>query len=59
MHSLANLAVFVIPQEQSQALATLVSRAMRLQATIEEGQVWFGDENQTLTITPQELKAWA
>lgn len=59
VHSLQNLAIIQIPQEQSQALAKLAGRSMRLQATLEDEQIWFGDERETLTITPIKLKEWA
>ena len=59
VHGLQNLAIIQIPQEQSQALAKLAGRSMRLQATLEDEQIWFGDERETLTITPIKLKEWA
>lgn len=47
------LRVFSLPQEATRALAGLVSRTMRLQCTIQEGQVWLGDGTTSVLIEPQ------
>lgn len=49
----ANLRVFNLPQEATRAMAGLVSRTMRLQCTIQEGQVWLGDGTDSVLIEPQ------
>ncbi|MEW5788569.1 MAG: YaeQ family protein [Pseudomonadota bacterium] len=43
-----NLTVLNLPQEASQAMAQLASRTMRLQCTIQDGQVWLGDGERTV-----------
>jgi uncharacterized protein YaeQ len=47
-----NLTVIYLSPEDTAALAGMARRTMILQATIQDGSVWFGDEHQTLTITP-------
>jgi uncharacterized protein YaeQ len=56
---LNNLAVWRIPSEQSQALAALAARSMRLQVTVQEGLVWVGNGEQSVEIAPEVLKARA
>lgn len=48
-----NLQVFNLPPEATAALAGLVSRTMRLQCTIQEGQVWLGNGTDTVLVEPQ------
>ncbi|RQP24809.1 YaeQ family protein [Piscinibacter terrae] len=50
-----NLKVWLIPAEQSQALAALAQRTMQLQVTIQDGHVWIGDGADSVEITPQPL----
>lgn len=52
---LANLEVFELPTAATEALATLAERTMSLQATIQEGQIWFGDANGTTLVEPLPL----
>ncbi len=52
---LANLAVWQLPAEQSQALARLAARSMNLQVTVQEGQVWVGDAGTSVEIHPHAL----
>jgi uncharacterized protein YaeQ len=47
---LANLSVWRIPAEQSQALAQLAQRTMQLQATVQEGALMLGDGSRTVDI---------
>lgn len=54
---LANLSVWRIPSEPSQALAALAQRSMRLQATIQEGVLMLGDTARTVDIEPVRWKA--
>ncbi|MGE0315167.1 MAG: YaeQ family protein [Lautropia sp.] len=46
------LRVLQVPQAQSAALAGLAARSMRLNATIEDGQSWIGDERTQVQVTP-------
>ncbi|MHB1360318.1 MAG: YaeQ family protein [Rhodocyclaceae bacterium] len=54
---LANLRVFALDVEQSNALAALAARGMQLQCTIQDGQIWLtaGDGAQTALIEPRPL----
>jgi uncharacterized protein YaeQ len=45
-----NLAVWRVPVAASQALAKLAARAMQLQCTIQEGQLWFSDAGETVQL---------
>jgi uncharacterized protein YaeQ len=53
---LAQLSVWRIPAEQSQALEALAQRSMQLQATIQEGQLMLGDGKTSVNVEPQRLK---
>lgn len=55
LQRLDNLRVFDLPQEATRALAGLVSRTMRLQCTVQEGQVWLGNAEATVLIEPRGL----
>lgn len=50
-----NLRVFWLPAEQSQALAALAERNMRLQCTIQEGTIWLGSGERNIELTPNLL----
>ncbi len=52
-----NLAVWSVPAEAGTALASLAARTMRLQCTVQEGQIWFSDEGRTVQFHLTELKA--
>jgi len=52
-----NLTVINLPLDASRALAKLAQRNMRLQCTVQEGQIWLGDGNDTVQIEPVLLKA--
>ena len=52
-----NLAVWRIPIAASQMLGQLAARSMRLQCTVQDGQVWFSDATETVEIQPVALKA--
>lgn len=47
-----NLAVIDLPEEQVAALGALVQRSMRLQCTIQDGELWLGDTVNTVHLTP-------
>jgi uncharacterized protein YaeQ len=50
-----NLKVWLIPPEQSQALAALAQRTMHIQVTVQDGHVWVGDGERSVEIAPQKL----
>lgn len=54
-----NLAVWRVPVPASQALAKFAARAMQLQCTIQDGQVWFSDAAETVHIELVAQKAAA
>ena len=48
-----NVKVWLVPHEQSQALAALAQRTMHLQVTVQDGTVWIGDGQQSsVEVTP-------
>jgi len=49
-----NLQVLYLSQEDCAALTGQVSRAMNIQATLQEGQVWLND----ISLIPQIWQAW-
>jgi uncharacterized protein YaeQ len=51
----ANLEVWQVPAEQSEALAALAQRTMHLQVTVQDGNVWIGDGERSVEITPLRL----
>lgn len=54
---LDNLTVLGLDPETAPALAGLTERGMRLQVTIQDGQVWFTDGKQTVLAEPVKLMA--
>ncbi|ASK35759.1 YaeQ family protein [Alloalcanivorax mobilis] len=52
---LDNLCVRHVTDASEQALAALVSRQMRLNALIQDGQLWFGDDAHNVAV---ELENW-
>ena len=48
LERLGNLAVVDVPEETSAALRGLAARTMKLDCTIQEGQVWLSHEGETL-----------
>lgn len=48
-----NLTILNLPTAESQALAALAGRTMRLQCTLQEGRVWLGDEETSLELAPE------
>ena len=52
-----NLTVTSLPAVSTQALAKLALRNMRLQFTIQEGQIWISDKDLVVEIVPATLKA--
>ena len=51
-----NLRVYNLPTEATQALAALASRTMRLQCSIQDGQIWITDTLTTVQIEPLQLR---
>lgn len=54
---LANLRVRQVPADASALLALLARRTMRLQCTVQDGQVWLGDGEETVALELVELKS--
>ncbi len=52
---LHNLRVLNLPPESAPALATLTDRSMRLQCTIQDGQVWVTNGQETVLVEPVTL----
>jgi uncharacterized protein YaeQ len=52
-----NLEVIAVDAESSTALAALAQRSMRLQVTIQDGEIWIGDDTQRVAVTLQPLQA--
>jgi uncharacterized protein YaeQ len=50
-----NLEVWTVSTEISRALAAMATRSMDLQATIQEGLVWFSDGAETVELQPERL----
>ena len=50
-----NLTVIGLPASASPALAAMAKRAMKLQVTIQDGQVWVSDDGTTVQIGLQTL----
>ncbi len=48
---LHNLNVWQVPSLQSQALAALSHRNMRLDVTVQDGSIWIGDGSQSLEVS--------
>jgi uncharacterized protein YaeQ len=53
---LANLSVWRIPAEQSQALVQMAQRTMQLQATVQEGVLMLGDGERSVDVEVGRLK---
>jgi uncharacterized protein YaeQ len=53
---LKNLTVINLPPESTRALAGLAQRTMRLQCTIQDGQVWLSDGNVSVQVERVKLK---
>ena len=51
-----NLEVIRLQVDASRALAALASRTMDLQATIQDGHVWFSSPDATVELEPERLK---
>jgi uncharacterized protein YaeQ len=47
-----NLSVFNLPKPETDALAQLAERSMRLQCTLQDNQIWINDGTETVQINP-------
>ncbi len=56
---LENLSVLSIPHLSSQALAKLASRSMKLDCTVQEGQIWLGNGSESVQLELSKLKMQA
>lgn len=52
-----NLTVINVPAAASQAMAKLAQRNMRLQCTIQDGQIWLSDGHDTAEVEPVTIRA--
>lgn len=52
-----NLTVVNLPSASTQELALLAQRTMRLQCTVQDGQVWLGDAARSVQVEPRVLMA--
>ena len=50
-----NLSVWQIPSEQSQSLAVMAQRAMKLQITVQDSAIWVDDGTRSVEVTPKPL----
>lgn len=57
LDKLDKVSVVNIPVEISDALGRLAQRTMQLQATIQDGEVWITDNDNSLQVVVQVLKA--
>jgi len=51
-----NLGVVFLDEASVQAIGRMARRSMRLQCTIADSQLWFGDGEQAIEIVPQVWK---
>ena len=50
-----NLTVWQVPAAQSQALAVLTNRSMRLDVTVQDGAIWVGDGKSSVEVSVVRL----
>jgi len=46
-----NLSVWQVPSSQSQALATLANRSIKLDVTVQDGAIWVGDGQRSVEVS--------
>ena len=51
------LTVIELPQAGTRALAALAARYMKLQYTIQDGQVWVADDRESVQLDPKTILA--
>jgi uncharacterized protein YaeQ len=54
---LSNLTVINLPAETTRAISKLAQRTMQLQCTIQDGQVWLSDANESVEVERVILKS--
>jgi len=54
-----NLSVINIQNDISKQLALLAQRNMQLQCTIQDGQIWLGDDTETVQVDLMVWKPWS
>ena len=52
-----NLTVWRVPPSASESVGKLAERAMQLQCTVQEGQVWFSNAATTIQMAMAEQRA--
>jgi uncharacterized protein YaeQ len=50
-----NLTVWQVPSAQSQSLAALANRTMKLEVTVQEGTIWVGDGQRSVEVSLSQL----
>jgi uncharacterized protein YaeQ len=53
---LRNLQVWQLPADESQALAKMAERSMQLQVTVQEGQIWVGNQSDSVELHLKPLQ---
>lgn len=51
----SNVRVIELDKESTQALALMAERSMKLQCSIQDGQLWFSDDNTSVLVEPKIL----
>tara|TARA_R110001592_G_scaffold321037_1_gene599342 strand:- start:83032 stop:83580 length:549 start_codon:yes stop_codon:yes gene_type:complete len=51
-----NISIYYLQPEDTTAIAAMAGRNMSLQATIQDGDIWLGGENNTIMISPETWK---
>lgn len=52
MKRLGNLRVYTLPDQDTEALQSLVARSMKLACTIQDGHVWLATDTDSVEVTP-------
>lgn len=55
LSQLKNLEIFSLPSHATQQIAALATRSMQLNITIQDGDVWLSDANNSVEIKPIQL----
>jgi uncharacterized protein YaeQ len=55
LEKVRNLSVIALPPDAAGALAKLAERSMKLQCTIQDGQVWLGNGSETVHVEMTKL----
>ncbi|MDF2445620.1 MAG: YaeQ family protein [Moraxellaceae bacterium] len=57
VEKLDKVSVVNVPGEIAEALAKMAQRTMQLQSTVQDGEVWLGDDSGSLQVVLETLKA--